>query len=143
MTENTNIPEAPVTPTPPASTTVMPAPETPVDMNTMTMPKGTVVEEPKSNHLALIIGILIILIAVVLGGLYLWGAMLATSTEEMNDDAALMTEEENAEPVTAEPVAPSDETASLEADLESTEIASMESDLGTIDSEIEAGGSAQ
>lgn len=142
---NTNEPtpaNPPSTPTPaptPSATPTPAAPQEPVDM-TMKQPAGVEPAAHKSHTLAIVIGVLVILAALVLGGLYLWGAMLdrqqaneAMVEEETNADA--MIENENMAPAAS---APNDDLSTLEADVESTDLDAMEAELDAIDAEIEA-----
>lgn len=138
--ENTNTP-APETPqpTPPAPTPAPATPQEPVDM-TMKQPAGTATETPKSPMLAIIIGVLVILVAVALGGLYLWGAMLdreQAENERTEPDEMMDTSEETTTAPAQEE--PADDIAALESDVESAEINTMEEDLNEIDAEIESG----
>jgi hypothetical protein len=62
-----------------------------------------------------IIGIIVILAIIILGGLYFWGQRADDMIDESN------------EPVIVQPE--NDDTSSIEADLESTDVDNMDADL--------------
>lgn len=127
--ESTNAAPAPV-PTPTA-------PQEPVDM-TMKQPIGVEPTSRKSHTLAIVVGVLLLLLALTLGGLYLWGAMLDRQQPEVvlpEENADVMTESETQTDTTS---TQNDELSALESDVESTELDAMEAELNQIDAEIEA-----
>jgi hypothetical protein len=90
------------------------------------------------SHLGTILGVGIVIIALVLGGLYLWGASLYEG-EVQEEMAPITTEEET----TALPPSTPDEMESIENDLNATNVDSMDQELNTIDAEIDAAIGAQ
>ena len=113
-----------------------PAP-TPVATPTPT-PEPTPMPPAPRSHLGTILGVGIVIIALVLGGLYLWGASLYE--DDMQEEMAPgMTEEETA-PL---PQSTPDEMDAIENDLNATNVDSMDQELNTIDAEIEAAIGAQ
>lgn len=97
-----------------------------------TMPHD--VAEEHHSRLFPILGVLLVILVIVLGGLYLWGAMLTEDAGTM--DKAMNTNEENAS-------APQDELDAIEQDLNDEDFAAMETELDTIDREMESGMSAE
>ncbi len=95
----------------------------------------------KMQHARLgpILGMIILVLALVLGGLFLWGSMLA------NKEAVPAPPIVNNEPETPraaadaqilETTSSSDELSAIEADIESTNLDSIEQDLQAIDNEF-------
>lgn len=102
----------------------------------------TKLEFHESHHarIGVVLGVLILILALILGGLFLWGSMLA---DKENTLPAI----ENNEPETPraeadaqilETVSTSDELDAIGADLESTNLNSIDADLQAIDNEFEA-----
>lgn len=98
--------------------------------------------EEHHSHIAPILGILLIVLVIILGGLYLWGAQL-TKEQEVIETRAI----ENNEPETVraeadqqilETVSPSDSLNAIEADIESTNLDSLDAELNTMDAELDA-----
>jgi len=94
-------------------------------------------------HVGPILGVLVIVLALILGGLYLWGSML----EESENQARVEKVIPNNEPETSRAVADkqimgtvssSDEIAAIEADLLSTNLEGLDAELDQIKIEIEA-----
>ncbi len=94
------------------------------------------------HHIGRLLGMLLLLFVMVLGGLYLWGSMIAVKEEQFVER-----EVTNAEPETPRAVADahilettssSDELSAIEADLGSTRFDLIDSDLNTIEAELEA-----
>jgi len=117
----------------------------------MKMPEnsfGTSASEDNTTHLGIILGILIVLLALILGGLYLWGTTLqdtqevSTAPVEQNP-----TVDENSEPESdttdvqvqaLESVSASNEIEAIEADIESTNLDELDAELEAIDAELDA-----
>ncbi len=131
MEPNMQSPQPPVTgapQTPPPAPTPAPTPT----------PVPPVMPPAPRSHLGTILGVVIVIVALVLGGLYLWGASL--SDEQMQEEvAAPMTTEET----TPIPPSPPDEIDTIEAELNMTDVNSLDQELNTIDSEIGAEAQAQ
>ncbi len=128
-------PQPPVTGAPqaaPQAPTPAPAPAPTPTPESAPMPAA-----PRS-HLGTILGVGIVIIALVLGGLYLWGASLYEG-EVQEEMAPITTEEET----TALPPSTPDEMESIENDLNATNVDSMDQELNTIDAEIDAAIGAQ
>lgn len=97
------------------------------------------------SHFGLIIGALIIVLALVLGGLYVWSRMMIDPATPIptperpsaaqNNEPESTTAEARAE--TLDVVSTSDELDVIEADLEATKLDDFESDLNAIDAELE------
>lgn len=133
MEPNMQSPQPPVTGAPQS------APQTPAPapMPTPTPEPAPMPQAPRS-HLGTILGVGIVVIALVLGGLYLWGASLYES--EVQEEMPPMTTEE--ESTTLPPSTP-DEMEAIENDLNATNVDSMDQELNTIDAEIDAALGAQ
>jgi uncharacterized protein HemX len=106
----------------------------------MRMPE-TLIEEHHS-HIAPILGVLLILLVLILGGLYLWGAALTEeqSTEETrvipNNEPETTRAQADAEIL--ETVSPSDSLDAIETDIESTNLDSLDAELTTMEAELNA-----
>lgn len=126
------------TPTP-TETPLVP-PQIPV-ATAMKMPAGTeVVPESKPPYMAILFGVLVLLLALALGGFYLWGSMIAKDAEEQQVlDAATASSTPQETPVVTE----SDSIETIEADLEGESFESIDAELEAIDAEIEGGAGAQ
>ena len=99
-------------------------------------------EHRSVSHTGPILGILIIVLVLILGGLYLWGAEVQEQEEVVTPRQI-----ENNEPETVratadaeilDVVSPSNELQAIEADLESTDLDSLDKELNEIDNEIDA-----
>jgi flagellar basal body-associated protein FliL len=101
----------------------------------------------RTTHLGIILGILIVLLVLILGGLYMWGSTLSTTTSQEVDIYTRPTPEENNEPesTTAEAevetlgaLSNSTDLGAIEADIESTNLDTLDSELNAIDAELDA-----
>jgi len=118
----------------------------------MKMPEGyndpTPGDSDRTSHLGVILGVLIVLLVLILGGLYLWGA---TNQASPVSPTPLVTErptpEENNEPESTtadaqvqalETVSTSNEIEAIEADIESTTLDELDAELEAIDAELDA-----
>lgn len=113
----------------------------------MKMPQSDIPMEPKKSpwHLIIFLGLLLVL-AGVLGGLYLWSTMLTSQTAPL-PVAERPTDEQNNEPesTTAEAeadtmmtVSSSDELSSIEADLEATQFDDLSDEFVDIEATLDA-----
>lgn len=100
------------------------------------------------SHLGIIIGVLIALLALILGGLYIWSTMLYIPEPIATPQAQRPTAEENNEPEStnaeadvqiSETMSTSDEISAIEADLESTNLDNLDAEMTAIEAELEAG----
>ena len=110
--------------------------------NLNTDPKlNTSLEFHEAHHARLgpILGVLILILALTLGGLFLWGSMLAEK------EAPILPPIVNNEPETPraqadaqifETTSPSDDLGAIEADIESTNLDLLDQDMQAIDSEF-------
>lgn len=89
-------------------------------------------EEPQkknSGGTGAFIGSLIIILVIIIGGIYMWNEILERANPQTELDAeSLMAGTEES----------SDETASLEAELENSDFADLDAELNAIDAEFEA-----
>jgi hypothetical protein len=109
------------------------------------LPESAPTEEHIS-HFGLIIGILIVVLALVLIGLYVWSQMMARPaaplptpvrpTAAENNEPESTTAEARAQ--TLDIVSTSDELGAIEADLEATALDDFVTELNAIDAELEA-----
>lgn len=113
--------------------------ETSVDTTAMKMPEGvTSMKQEGDGHsyLAPIIGILILILALTLGGLYLWGGVLVNTetpaTTENSEEAATTTEQET------QTMEQTDSLDAIEASVTNEELGAIETDLSAIESELNA-----
>lgn len=103
--------------------------------------------EDTPSYLGLAIGILIVLLALVLIGLYMWSQLMVATPPEAVPNTTRPTAEENNEPesTTAEAqaetlqiVSTSDELSAIEADLSATNLDDLDAELNAIDAELNA-----
>jgi hypothetical protein len=108
--------------------------------NEMHMPDQT--HQEHHNHLGAILGILILALAFIFGGLYLWGGMLHEQNIPTPVPTILNNEPETPRATTdaqiLQTLSPSDELDAIDADLSSTNLDSLDTDLTTIDTELNA-----
>ncbi len=107
----------------------------------------TKLEFHESHHarIGAVLGVLILILVLILGGLFLWGSMLAEKEDALpaieNNEPETPRAEADAQIL--ETVSTSDELDAINADLESTNLDSIDSDLQAIDNEFAASGSAE
>lgn len=86
------------------------------------------------------LGIGIILVALLIGGLYLWGSMLAPEDLEPLPPERINNEPEttraNADVQILDTMSSSDEITTIEADLGSTQLESLDTELEAMESEL-------
>lgn len=86
------------------------------------------------------LGIGILAIAVLIGGLYLWGSMLTPEDLEPLPISRSNNEPEttraNADVQILDTMSPSDEITAIEADIESTQLESLDTELEAMESEL-------
>jgi len=94
------------------------------------------------TYLGPILGALVVLLALVLGGLYLWGGMLSEEATPVANEMPVNNEPEtpraDADTKNLETTSPSDELDAIEADIDATNLDSLDADLITADSELNA-----
>lgn len=91
------------------------------------------------RYLGPILGVLIIALALILGGLALWGSKLHKDTPVPTLDIPNNepeTPRATADRLILETTSPSDELQAIEADLSSTNLESLDAELTTIDAEM-------
>ena len=96
-------------------------------------------DETQKKSIGPIIGIAIIVIIIIFGGLYYWGAQI--SNQEAGDQQENLTAqhiENQADPVTQglQTQRASDEIVDIEADLSTTDLENLDQELGNIDLEF-------
>jgi hypothetical protein len=98
-------------------------------------------QEVHHAHLGPILGVLVLILALILGGLFLWGSILNKQVSEP------VVEIPNNEPETPRAIAdaqildttsPSDELSAIQADLESTNLELLDQDFQAMDAELDA-----
>lgn len=99
------------------------------------------VEGSLRSHIGPILGVITLMLALILGGLYIWGGML-TEQAVVVPPPIINNEPETpraeADIQILKTLSPSDEISAIEADLLSTDNNSLDADLTTIDAEFEA-----
>jgi hypothetical protein len=102
---------------------------------------NTPLEFHEAHHARLgpILGVLILILALILGGLFLWGSMLAEKEAPMlppivNNEPETPRAEADAQ--IFETTSPSDDLGAIEADIESTNLDLLDQDMQAIDSEF-------
>ncbi len=95
------------------------------------------------SHIGPILGVLVIMLVLILGGLYLWGGMLAKEAGVVEEVAPIINNEPETPRAEAdqqifETLSPSDDIDAIDADINSTNLDSLEGDLMTIDAELDA-----
>lgn len=109
-------------------------------------PPQTLIEEHHS-HIAPILGVLLIVLVLILGGLYLWGAAL--TEEQYREEERMIPNNEpettraNADAEILETVSSSDSLDAIETDIESTNLDSLDAELTTMEAELDAALGAQ
>ncbi len=98
-------------------------------------------EHPK--HVGPILGVLVIILALILGGLYLWGSMLGESENQARVERVMPNNEPETPRAEADKqimgtVSSSDEISAIEADLYSTNLDGLDGELEQIKIELEA-----
>ena len=111
----------------------------PTENETMSTP----LTQTHNSSLGPILGVLLIILVVILGGLYLWGAALTeeeTSTEVGRAIPNNEPETKRAEVDTQilQTVSSSDSLEAIKADVESTPLDSLDAELNEIDLELQA-----
>jgi hypothetical protein len=115
-----------------------PTPEIRIPDSKMHIPRGY----EKKVHTGPVLAVFIIVILLILGGLYLWGASL-TKNSILNDALPLINNEPETPRAIAdkqifEVVSPSDDLNAIEIDIESTNFNILEEDVSTIEVELDA-----
>ncbi len=95
--------------------------------------------KPKKKSVGPIIGIAIIVIIIIFGGLYYWGAQI--NTQEIKDEQESLTAEqiESQEDLSVkqlETQSTSDEIADIETDINATDLENLDQELENIDLEF-------
>jgi flagellar basal body-associated protein FliL len=115
----------------------------------MKMPEGTSIESDSgagTKQLGIILGVLIVLLALILGGLYLWGSSINIEIPEPAPEVAQPAPAENNEPESTidetqiqalDTVSTSDEISAIEADIENTDLDELDAELDAIDAEFQ------
>ena len=106
------------------------------DLNT---PQSDAVQEVQKKSIGPIIGIAIIVVIIIFGGLYYWGAQI--SRQEVKEGQENLTAEQienQADPTTQQLQiqSTSDEIADIEADLDTTDLENLDQELENIDLEF-------
>ena len=108
----------------------------------LTMPSSFT--EVHHHHLGPVLAVMLVILALILGGLYLWGSTLVEP--EVNSAKAQRvipnnepeTRRANADAKILETVSSSDELSAIEADLMSTNLGSLDADLNAAERELDA-----
>lgn len=99
-------------------------------------------DESHQSHLGVILGILVLVLALIFGGLYLWGSLLHEQDTLIPAVPIVNNEPETPRATTDAQIldteSPSDELDAIEADLSSTNLDSLDTDIITIDAELNA-----
>lgn len=107
---------------------------------------GTAEPEQRSSVTLLVLGVLVVLLALILVGLYLWSTMLQNETPPPSEPATRPTAKENNEPESnnaeadvqaLETMSTSDELSAIEADIESTDLDDIDAEMNQIEAELE------
>lgn len=99
--------------------------------------------EEHHSHVGPILGVLIIMLVLILGGLYLWGAMIAQNENGALVERVIPNNEPETPRATADgqimgTVSSSDELGAIEADLASTNLDSLDAELNQVETELGA-----
>ncbi len=93
-------------------------------------------------HTGPVLAILIIVLVLILGGLYIWGALLSKDTPLYEEPSLINNEPETpraeADRQIFEIVSPSDDLSAIETDIESTNLDTLDTDVHTIGIELDA-----
>ena len=107
-----------------------------------TMPPKPFSEEHHS-HVGAILGVLVVMLVIVLGGLYLWGSLIAENERIEQTERSIPNNEPETPRAEADKqimgtVSSSDELETIEADLMSTNLDSLDTELNQIETELNA-----
>lgn len=98
--------------------------------------------ETYHTHIGPLLGILVVVLVLIFGGMYLWGAML--SKESYQENSRMIPNNEPETPRAAadkqilNTLSPSTELDAIYADLESTNLDSLDADLDQVVNELNA-----
>lgn len=95
------------------------------------------------NHVGPILGVLIVVLVLILGGLYLWGSMIAKNEQRAYMERSIPNNEPettraNTDKQILDTTSSSNDLDAIYADLESTNLDDLDSELGQIDVEMGA-----
>ncbi len=98
--------------------------------------------EKHHRHIAPVLGALIVILVLILGGLYLWGAMLAEEARVIETPPIINDEPETpraeVDRQIMNTVSSSDDLGAIEADLIGTSLDSLDTELNTLEQELDA-----
>ncbi len=102
-----------------------------------------VFSEEHHNHVGAILGVLVVMLVIVLGGLYLWGSLIVENGQSEQAERIIPNNEPETPRAEADSqimgtVSSSDELATIEADLLSTNLDSLDTELNQVDIELNA-----
>jgi hypothetical protein len=97
--------------------------------------------EKHHRHIAPILGALIVILVLILGGLYLWGAMLAEEARTLEEAPPIINDEPETPRAEVDrqimnTVSSSDDLGAIEADLVGTSLDSLDTELNTLTEEL-------
>ncbi len=100
------------------------------------------------THVGPILGVLIVVLILIMGGLYLWGSMLSQSGSEGRVERTIPNNEPETPRAAADAqilntTSSSNDLDAIYADLESTDLSSLETELGQVETEMNASASAR
>lgn len=85
-----------------------------------------------------VLALLIVLIAIIAGGLYVWGSLLSE-----NDLAAPLEETPSGEQQNTQQNTESDEINAIESDVNSTDLETLDQEMNEMEAELDAGATIQ
>jgi uncharacterized protein HemX len=98
--------------------------------------QNMVADTQKDSTVGPMIGSIVIILIVIIGGLYFWGSLITEKKSEIQTEDALQEQSETLEVEQTAKQSASDDTSSIEADLEATNVDSLDSGIEDIDSEF-------
>lgn len=105
--------------------------------------KTTATTFTEHGHVSAVLGLLVVVLVLIAGGLYLWGAIVSKSENGARIERAIPNNEPetvraNADRQILDTTSASLEIDALYADLESTNLNDLDSELGSVETEMNA-----
>lgn len=98
--------------------------------------QNMVADTQKDSTVGPLIGSIVIILIVIVGGLYFWGALVTSKKSEIENQEILQEQTNTVEIEQAAKQSSSDEVDSIEADLQATNIDELDSGIADIEKEF-------
>ena len=94
-----------------------------------------VAQSQKDSKVGPLIGSIIVILVIIFGGLYFWGSIISNQKQQIQNDQILDEQAQKTQLDATVTQSNSDDAASIESDLNATNIDSLDSDFGDIEKE--------